>query len=158
MIEFRSGLFNLDALDEQLVDQFGGGERIVLRRRDDIRRRLPGPSTLSLPPGFQIRVPERGLPISRGQVQCRPGGDLLTLDDVAHPPPTARPWIRERSLRFVFRQSPASALELIGMEVEWAPESRAGRLGEHARDVVEGRDPVEPEMAPAGIDRSVHES
>src|SRR5262245_26156840 len=42
------------------------------------------------------------------------------------------------------------------MQVEWTPEPRAGRLGEHARDVVEGSDPVEPEVSPSGIDRGVY--
>src|SRR5262245_7314233 len=121
----------------------------LFRSGDYICRRLARRSALSLTPGFQVGVPERGLPISRGQVQRRPGGDLLTIDDVTHSPPPAWPGIRERSLRFVFRQSTASPLELIGMEEERTGDPRAGRLSQHACDVVEWRDPMEPEVSPA---------
>ena len=107
---------------------------------------------------LQVRVPQHRLAIARRDVERRPRRDLLLLDDVADAPPAARPRVGERGLRLVFGEAARVALQLIGVEEERRGEPRAGRFGQHAGDVVERRDPVEAEVAPARVDRRVHDA
>ena len=110
-------------------------------------------AALGLTRALQVHVPEHRLAIARREIDGRPRGDLLLLDDVADAPPAAGPEARHVHLRFVGGQVARAAAQLVGMQEHRRREPRAGRLGEHAGDVVERRDPVEAHVAPAGIDR-----
>ena len=87
------------------------------------------------------------------EIECGPCGDLLLFDDVADAPPAARPDAWHVHLRRVGRKIPRPAAQLIRMHEHRRRQSRARRFSEHAGDVVERRNPVEPHVAPAGINR-----
>src|ERR1019366_8305894 len=105
---------------------------------------------------LEIGVPENRLAVARGQIERGPGGDLLALDDVAQMPPSSRPRVGENGLGFIHGKVAGIAAQLVGMDELRRRQARGGTLGEHAGNVVEGRNPVKAEMSPAGIDGVVN--
>ena len=148
-------MFHGDPLEEELVHHLAHGQRVVLARRHDVRLHLALGAAPDLAAGLVPGVPEHDLPVAGRDLEWGEGGDDLPVHDVAHVPPAARPGVREGGLRFVLRELPG-APQLVRMDVERGGEAGAGGLGEHPGDVVEGGDPVEPEVSPAGIDGGVH--
>ena len=138
---------------QQHVREFPRGQRVVLRHGDRVGLDLALRAAFGLTDAFEIHVPEDDLAVARGEIDGRPGGNLLLLDDVANAPPAAGPDARHVGLRLVLGKIPRSAAELVGMDVDRCRQPRARRFGQHAGDVVERRDPVKAHVPPAGIDR-----
>ena len=150
--EGLGGLLDVDALDEEFLHEEVCGDGIVLEGGDDVVGCIGRCSALGLMLGLLVGVPEDGLPVAGGDVERRPGRGLLHVYDVAKMPPAAGPWIGEDRLFFVLGQVAGAAGELLRQDVHRGRELGAGGFGEHPVDVVEGRDPVEAEVSPAGVD------
>ncbi len=149
------GHADLDALNEQLSGKLRRRQRVVLRHRDDVGGRLSLGASLGLPLRLEVGVPEHRLAVSRREVERGPRRRLLALEDVAQPPPAARPRVGEVGLRLVGGQVAHAALELVGVDEHRRRQLCAGRFGQHPGDVVERRYPVEAEVAPPGVLRVV---
>ncbi len=140
---------------QERIDEVRRGRAVVLPRRNDVCPDLALCAPLGLPARLVRHVLQHGHPVASSHVLDRSGRNHLLPNDVAHAPPAAFPEVRDVRLCLVLRPATGSAAELIRMHVQRRRESGAGRLGEHAGDVVEGRDPVPAEVAPARILTSV---
>ena len=130
----------------------------MLVGRDDVGRRgVSGLPALGLPLGLQVGVAQDPLPVPRGDVHRGDRGHLLLLHNVAEAPPAALPRVRVPDLLAVVRKTAVGTpLQLVRLEVGGRGVAPGpGRLGEHARHVVEGRDPVPPEVPPPRVNGPV---
>ena len=152
VLEVSRGTIHRDSLENQLVHHFLHGERVVLVGGNDVGLHVTVDAALRLPRRLVVGIPENCLAILRSELKWRERRYDLALHDVADVPPTAFPHAWKRCLRLILRELTRSA-KLVRVHIQRSRQTRARRLGQHPRDVVKGRNPVEAEVAPTGVDR-----